>query len=35
VAVQKPKRRKLNFPTVTVPGTPEEQKTRMKCKRKI
>jgi hypothetical protein len=26
VAVQKPKRRKLNFPTVTVPGTPEEQK---------
>jgi hypothetical protein len=26
VAVQKPKRRKLNFPTVTVHGTPEEQK---------
>jgi hypothetical protein len=26
VAVQKPKRRKLNFPTVTVPGTPEEEK---------
>jgi hypothetical protein len=26
VAVQKPKRRKLNFPTVMVPGTPEEQK---------
>ncbi len=26
MAVQKPKRRKLNFPTVTVPGTPEEQK---------
>jgi hypothetical protein len=27
VAVQKPKRRKLNFPTVTVPGTPEEETT--------
>jgi hypothetical protein len=26
VAVQQPKRRKLNFPTITVPGTPEEQK---------
>jgi hypothetical protein len=25
VAVQKPKRRKLNFPMVTVPGTPEEE----------
>jgi hypothetical protein len=25
VAVQRPKRRKLNFPTVTVPGTPEEE----------
>jgi hypothetical protein len=26
VAVQKPKRRKLSFPTVTVSGTPEEEK---------
>jgi hypothetical protein len=26
VAIQKPKRRKLNYPTVTVPGTPEEEK---------
>jgi hypothetical protein len=26
VAVQKTKRRKLNFPTITVPGTPEKEK---------
>ncbi len=27
VAVQRPKRRKLKFPTVTVPGTPEGETT--------